>query len=95
MKQSGETPQRLAPRTVTNLRRLNTLDPEFDGGLPRLVSYERELRELRREIDELRRTTGGLLSCTTSFPVGPRECGDPECVLLTQMLLELSSESPT
>ena len=24
-------------------------------GLPRLVSYERELRELRREIDELRR----------------------------------------
>jgi hypothetical protein len=47
--------QRLAPRTVTNLRRLNTLDPEFDGGLPHLVSYERELRELRREIDELRR----------------------------------------
>jgi hypothetical protein len=47
--------QRLAPRTVTNLRRLNTLDPEFGGGLPHLVSYERELRELRREIDELRR----------------------------------------
>jgi hypothetical protein len=51
----GKIAQRLAPRTVTNLRRLNTLDPEFDGGLPRLVSYERELRELRREIDELRR----------------------------------------
>jgi hypothetical protein len=47
--------QHLAPRTITNLRRLNNLDPEFDGGLPRLVSYERELRELRREVDELRR----------------------------------------
>ena len=49
--------QRLAPRTVTNLRRLNTLDPALDGGrgLPRLMGYEREVRELRREVDELRR----------------------------------------
>jgi hypothetical protein len=31
------------------------LEPEFDGALPRLISYERELRELRREVDELRR----------------------------------------
>jgi Domain of unknown function (DUF6752) len=51
----GNIAQHLAPRTVTNLRRLNTLDHEFDGGLPRLTSYERELRELRREVDELRR----------------------------------------
>ena len=47
--------QRLAPRTVANLRKLNHLDPELDRGLPRLISYERELRELRREVDELRR----------------------------------------
>ena len=47
--------QRLAPRTTTNLRRLNALDPEFDSSMPRLITYERELRELRREIDEMRR----------------------------------------
>jgi hypothetical protein len=50
--------QRLAPRTVANLRRLNALDPQLGdggGGLPQLVSYERELRALRREVDELRR----------------------------------------
>ena len=47
--------QRLAPRTVANLRKLNHLDPKLDRGLPRLISYERELRELRREVDELRR----------------------------------------
>jgi hypothetical protein len=47
--------QRLAPRTVTNLRKLNALDPELGRGVPQLVSYERELRALRREVDELRR----------------------------------------
>jgi hypothetical protein len=49
--------QRLAPRTVANLRKLNALDPQLGngGGLPQLVSYERELRALRREVDELRR----------------------------------------
>ena len=48
--------QRLAPRTVANLRRLNALDPQIGSdGLPQLVSYERELRALRREVDELRR----------------------------------------
>jgi hypothetical protein len=51
----GNVAQRLAPRTVTNLRKLNTLDPQLGSGLPQLVSYERELRGLRREVDELRR----------------------------------------
>jgi transposase len=47
--------QRLAPRTVANLRKLNHLDPKLERDLPRLISYERELRQLRREVDELRR----------------------------------------
>ncbi len=47
--------QRLAPRTVTNLRKLNALDPQLGKGVPQLISYERELRVLRREVDELRR----------------------------------------
>ena len=47
--------QRLAPRTVTNLRKLNALDPQLGKGVPQLISYERELRLLRREVDELRR----------------------------------------
>jgi len=52
----SSTAERLAPRTVSNLRKLNNLDDEFDSSdLSRLISYERELRELRREVDELRR----------------------------------------
>ena len=47
--------ERLAPRTLRNLRRLSALDPELDRALPLVLSYERELRELRREVDELRR----------------------------------------
>jgi hypothetical protein len=52
----SSTAERLAPRTVNNLRKLNNLEDEFDSSdLSRLISYERELRELRREVDELRR----------------------------------------
>jgi hypothetical protein len=47
--------QRIAPRTMTNLRKLNALDPQLGSGVPQLISYERELRALRREVDELRR----------------------------------------
>jgi hypothetical protein len=44
-----------APRTMSNLRRMERLDPELEQGPSRFLAYERELRELRREIDELRR----------------------------------------
>jgi hypothetical protein len=47
--------QRLAPRTVTNLRSLSVLDEEFNEGPERFLNYEREIAGLRREIDELRR----------------------------------------
>ncbi|MEP6851196.1 MAG: hypothetical protein ABJA87_00790 [bacterium] len=47
--------RRVAPRTVNNIRTLATLDQQFEQGPARFISYERELRELRREIDELRR----------------------------------------
>jgi hypothetical protein len=47
--------ERLAPRTLRNLRRLSALDPEFDRGIPLVLTYERELRALQREVDELRR----------------------------------------
>jgi type II secretory pathway component PulK len=47
--------QRLAPRTLQNLRRLSALDPDLDRALPLLLTYERELRALQREVDELRR----------------------------------------
>lgn len=46
---------RAAPRTMSNLRRMERFDPELDQGPSRFLAYERELRELRREIDELRR----------------------------------------
>lgn len=47
--------RRLAPRTTSNLRRLERLDPELQEGPSRFLAYERELRQLRREIDEMRR----------------------------------------
>jgi hypothetical protein len=47
--------ERLAPRTLRNLRRLNALDPNLDRNLPLVLTYERELRALQREVDELRR----------------------------------------
>ena len=47
--------ERLAPRTLKNLRRLSALDPELERGLPLVLTYERELRALQREVDELRR----------------------------------------
>lgn len=46
---------RAAPRTMSNLRRMERFDPELDQGPSRFLAYERELRDLRREIDELRR----------------------------------------
>jgi len=54
------TAQRIAPRTFSNLRslsslQLSALEKEFDQGPARFIHYERELRNLRREIDELRR----------------------------------------
>ena len=52
----GKIAQHLAPRTVENLRKLNALEPQLAGtSLPQLLSYQREIRALRREIDELRR----------------------------------------
>jgi hypothetical protein len=51
----GRIARRIAPRTLTNLQRLSGLNEEFDQGPARFVNYERELRALRREIDELRR----------------------------------------
>jgi len=51
----GKIARRIAPRTLTNLQRLSGLNEEFDQGPARFVNYERELRALRREIDELRR----------------------------------------
>ena len=51
----GKIARRIAPRTLTNLQRLSGLNEEFDQGPARFINYERELRALRREIDELRR----------------------------------------
>jgi transposase len=47
--------RRLAPRTLENLRTLSTLDEQFEQGPARFIDYEREIRTLRRDIDELRR----------------------------------------
>ena len=86
--------QRLAPRTVMNLRKLNALDPKLGSGVPQLISYERELRVLRRQIDELRWENGVSLSCTTSSSSWRNRMWERQCLLLTFMLLEPSSESP-
>lgn len=47
--------ERFAPGTLRNLRMLTALDPGLDRELPLVLTYERELRALQREVDELRR----------------------------------------
>jgi hypothetical protein len=49
------TAERLAPRTLSNIRTLRALDKQFDQGPARFINYEREIWALRRDIDELRR----------------------------------------
>lgn len=49
------TARKVAPGMVTNVRTLATLDKTFDQGPARFLQYEKELRALRREVDELRR----------------------------------------
>lgn len=52
---SSRLARRFAPRTVRNLEALNGIFAEPTEGPLRFVTYERELRELRREVDALRR----------------------------------------
>ena len=87
--------QRLAPRTVANLRRLNALDPQLGSGVPQLISYERELRTLRREVDELRRENRRVAELYDVFFQWAHQNGAAEFQLLMLMQLEPSSESPT
>lgn len=47
--------RRVAPRTVKNLESITRMDVEYEDGAGRIVFYERELRELRREVDAMRR----------------------------------------
>lgn len=45
----------VAPRTIRNLEALSRANAEFDGSGSRIIVYERELRDMRREVDALRR----------------------------------------
>ncbi|MGC0273776.1 hypothetical protein ACO0LV_12370 [Pseudactinotalea sp. Z1739] len=47
--------RRVAPRTVQNLEAITRWDAEYEDNGPRILVYERELRELRREVDAMRR----------------------------------------
>ncbi|CAM3666553.1 hypothetical protein [Isoptericola cucumis] len=47
--------RRVAPRTVRNLEALSDLTADHGEGPLRFVAYERELQDLRREVDALRR----------------------------------------
>ncbi|WP_402466778.1 hypothetical protein [Isoptericola aurantiacus] len=47
--------RRFAPRTIRNLEALSDLTADHAEGPLRFVAYERELQDLRREVDALRR----------------------------------------
>lgn len=52
----GRLLTRFAPRTAKVLTTLIHASEEDEGGLiPRVLAYETEVRELRQEIDELRK----------------------------------------
>lgn len=47
--------RKVAPRTVRNLEAVGRVSAEYEESGSRLVLFEREVRELRRELDALRR----------------------------------------
>ncbi|MFC7405058.1 hypothetical protein [Georgenia alba] len=51
----GRIARSVAPRTMTNLETITRFDAEYEQHGARILMYERELRELRREIDSMRR----------------------------------------
>lgn len=51
----GRLLSRFAPRTAKVLTTLIHASEEDEGLIPRVLSYEQEVRELRKEIDELRK----------------------------------------
>jgi hypothetical protein len=51
----GRLLSRFAPRTAKVLTTLIHASEEDEGLIPRVLSYENEVRELRAEIDELRK----------------------------------------
>lgn len=46
--------KRLAPRTVQSLESITRWDAEYEENGPRILLYERDLRDLRREVDAIR-----------------------------------------
>ena len=55
---------------------------------PQLISYERELRTLRREVDELRRENRRVAELYDVFFQWAHQNVGPPVLLLTLMLLE-------
>ncbi|WP_157421656.1 hypothetical protein [Agromyces sp. Leaf222] len=51
----GRIAARTMPRTYRNLQVLSTLDLDDDTMVERIVAYETEVRELRAELNEVRR----------------------------------------
>ncbi|MGI9823130.1 hypothetical protein [Agromyces sp. Marseille-Q5079] len=51
----GSIAARVMPRTYHNLKVLSTVDLQNDSMLERMISYETEVRELRSELNEVRR----------------------------------------
>ena len=88
--------QRLAPRTVANLRKLNALDPQLGGGAYLSSSaMNASSGRCAAKLMNCGGRTGVSLSCTTSSSSGRTRMWERQCLLLTLMLLEPSSESPT
>lgn len=53
-KWAAEQLRRIAPRTVQNLESITRWDAEYEENGPRILLYERDLRDLRREVDAIR-----------------------------------------
>ncbi|MCE3276642.1 MAG: hypothetical protein K0R13_2497 [Propionibacteriaceae bacterium] len=94
----GNIAQRLAPRTVSNLRKLNALDPQLGSGVPQLISYEREVRALRREVDELRRENRRVAELYDVFfhwahqNVGPKPTSEVDAAGSVQRVADVLSK---
>lgn len=51
----GKIAARVMPRTYKNLKVIGSIDLHDDSMIQRLIAYETEIRELRAELNEVRR----------------------------------------
>lgn len=69
----------LAPRTVRNLEAVGRVGAEYEASGARVILFEREVRELRRELDAMRRENRRVVELYDAVFEYVRHQGQGQC----------------